>query len=121
MSVFFGSIFALQTLSIGCHKSLSQCWHTVSQISDTHLLCVCVCIVCPGGAAFGTGHLIGSWSLAVQGYMLDWLGYVTSTVSSCQLSGCVCYPMNLYAYLHTLYGPIGPMTVCSYCICIIFE
>ena len=46
----FGSIFALQTLSIGCHKSFSQCWHTVCQISDTHSLCVCVCIVCPGGA-----------------------------------------------------------------------
>ena len=46
----FGSIFVLQTLSIGCHKSFSQCWHTVCQISDTHILCVCVCIVCPGGA-----------------------------------------------------------------------
>ena len=46
----FGSIFALQTLSIGCHKSLSQWWHTVCQISDTHFLCVCLCIVCPGGA-----------------------------------------------------------------------
>ena len=46
----FGSIFALQTLSIGCHKSFSQCWHTVCQISDTHFLYVCVCIVCPGGA-----------------------------------------------------------------------
>ena len=46
----FGSIFALQTLSVGCHKSLSQWWHTVCQLSDTHVLCVCVCIVCPGGA-----------------------------------------------------------------------
>ena len=27
--------------------------------------------------------------------MLDWLGDVTSTVSFCQLSGGVCYPMNL--------------------------
>ena len=46
----FGSIFALQTLSIGCHKSFSQCCHTVCQISDTHFLCVCVCFVSPGGA-----------------------------------------------------------------------
>ena len=27
--------------------------------------------------------------------MLDWLGNVTSTVSFSQLSGGVCYPMNL--------------------------
>ena len=47
---FIWVFFALQTLSIGCHKSFSQCWHTVCQISDTHFLCVCVCIVCPGGA-----------------------------------------------------------------------
>ena len=46
--------FALQTISIGCHISLSQWWHTVCQISDTQLLYVCVCIVCPGGADFGT-------------------------------------------------------------------
>ena len=44
---------------------------------------------------FGTGHLNGSWFLTAQGYMLDWLGDVTSTVSFCQLSGGVCYPMNL--------------------------
>ena len=24
----------------------SKCWHTVCQISDTHLLCVCVCLFC---------------------------------------------------------------------------
>ena len=46
----FGSVFALQTLRIACHKSFSQCWHTVCQISVTHFWCVCVCIVCPGGA-----------------------------------------------------------------------
>ena len=63
-----------------------QCWHTVCQISDTHLLGVSVCIVCPSGTVFGTRHLIGSWSLTAQSYMLDWLGDVTSTVSFCQLS-----------------------------------
>ena len=41
-----------------------------------------------------TGHLIVSWFGTAQGYMLDWLGDVTSTVSLCQLSGCVCYPTN---------------------------
>ena len=53
------------------------------------VLCVLVVLF------FGTGHLNGSWFLTAQGYMLDWLGDVTSTVSFCQLSGGVCYPMNL--------------------------
>ena len=66
-------------------------------MTNTHLLGVCVCIVCPGGVVTGTRHLNGSWFLTVQGYMLDWLGDVTSTVSSCQLSQGVCYPMNLCA------------------------
>ena len=66
-------------------------------MSDTHLLHVCVCIVCPGGTVFGTRHLIGSLCLESQGYMLDWWGDVTSTVSSCQLSGGVCYLINLCA------------------------
>ena len=66
-------------------------------MADTHLLGVCICIVCPGGAVFGTRHLNGSWFLTAQGYMLDWLGDVTSTVSFCQLSGGVCYLMNPYA------------------------
>ena len=92
-----------------CQITFSECWHTVCQMANTHLLVTCVCIVCPGGAVFGTGHLIGSWSVTAQDYMLDWLGDVTSTVSSCQLSGAVCYPMNLYADLHTLYGSIRYM------------
>ena len=58
-------------------------------MADAHLLGVCICIVCPGGAVFGTGHLIGSWFLTAQGYMLDWLGDVTSTVISVNLQGCV--------------------------------
>ena len=32
--------------------------------------------------------------------MLDWLGDVTSTVSFCQLSGGVCFPMNLCVNFH---------------------
>ena len=59
-------------------------------MANTHLLGVCVCIVCPGGAVFGTRHLIGSWSLTTQGYMLDSLGDVTATLSFCQLSEGVC-------------------------------
>ena len=86
----FGSIFALQTLSIACHKSFSQCWHTVCQISDTHVF-VCMCLYYVSWwCCLGTGHLSGSWSLTAQGYMLDWLGDVTSTVSFSQLLGvCV--------------------------------
>ena len=60
-------------------------------MTNIHLLGVCVCIVCPGGAVSGTGHLNGSWFLTAQGYTLDWLGDVSSTVSSCQLSGGACY------------------------------
>ena len=58
-------------------------------MASTHPLDVCVCIVCPSGAVFGTRHLNGSWFLTAQGYLLDSLGGVTSTVSSCQLSGGV--------------------------------
>ena len=75
--------------------------------------------MCPGGAVFSTGHLIGSWSLTAQGYMLDWFGDVTSVVSFCQLSGGLCYQTNLHAYLHALYGPIqhmrGVIIVYLYC------
>ena len=39
--------------------------------------------------------------------MLDWLGDVTSTVSFCQLSGGMCYPMNPYADFHTSCGPVS--------------
>ena len=69
-------------------------------MADTHLLDVCVCIVCPGSAVFVTRNLNGSWSLTAQGYMLDWLGDVTSTVSFCQLSGGVCYPAN---HMHKIF------------------
>ena len=85
-------------------------------MANTHLLGVCVCIVCPGGAVFDTGHLNGSWFLTAQGYMLDWLGDVTSTVSSCQLSGGACYPMNLYAYLYASYGFYWTYELCKLCI-----
>ena len=69
---------------------------TVCQMANTHLLGVCVCIVCPGGGVFGTRHLNGSLFLTAEVNMLDWLGDVTSTLNFCQLSGDVCYPTNLY-------------------------
>ena len=90
-------------------------------MANTQLLGVCVYIVCPGGTVFGTGHLNGSWFLTVQVYMLDWLGSVTSTVSSCQISGGVCYPTNPYAYLHASYGPIRHTSCVIIAYCIVFE
>ena len=58
----------------------------------TFLVCMCLfCVVLV--VLFGAGHLTGSWSLIAQGYKLDLLCDVTSIVSSCQLSGCLCYPM----------------------------
>ena len=94
----------------------------VCQMANTHLLGVCVCIVCPGGGVFGTRHLIGSLSLTAQGYMLHSLGSVTSTGSFCQLSGGVCYPTNHMHNLHTLYGPpIEHMRCAVYVYCIFLE
>ena len=53
------------------------------------LACMCLfCVVLL--VLFRAGHLIVSWFMTAQGYMLDLLGDVTSTVSSCQLSGDVC-------------------------------
>ena len=60
---------------------------------ESHFL-VCMCLFCVVLVVlFGAGHLIESWSLIAQGCMLDLLGDVTSNVSSCQLSGGVCYPV----------------------------
>ena len=89
-------------------------------MAGTHLLGVCICIVCPGGAVIGTGHLNGSWFLTAQGYMLDWLGDVTSTVSFCQLSGGVCYPTNLCAWIAGfVWAHIRPTTCVNYAFCIV--
>ena len=90
-------------------------------MADTHLLGVCICIVCPGGAVFGTRHLNGSWFLTAQGYILDWLGDVTSTVSFCQLSGCVCYPTNLCIHCMLRMDLCQTYEVCNYAFCIVFE
>ena len=93
--------------------SMTNIWYT---------LFVCMCLYCVSWwCCLGTRHLSGSWFLTAQGYMLDGFGDVTSTVSFCQLSGGVCYPMNLCVDFQALYGPIRPTTVCNYCICIIFE
>ena len=104
-----------------CQIIFSECWHTVCQMANTHLLDVCICIVCPGGVVFGIGHLIGSWSLTAQGYMLDRLGSVTSIVSFCQLSGgcitkqiCIHICMLCIEFCQTY-------KVCNYWICIVFE
>ena len=75
--------------------------------------------MCPGSAVFGTGHLNGSWSLTAQGYMLDWLGDVTSTVSFCQLSGGVCYPMNLC--IHCMLCMEAYQTYDSVKLCILYH
>ena len=90
--------------------SMSNIWYT---------LFVCMCLYCVSWwCNLGTRHLIGSWSLTAQGYMLDLLGDVTSTVSFCQLSGGVCYPTNLCINFHASYRP----TMCvKYAFCIVFE
>ena len=54
---------------------------------------------------FRTGFLIVSCSITTQGYMLDLLWDVTSTVSSHQLSGGVCY---LTISMHNLCASYGP-------------
>ena len=72
-----------------------------------HTFCVYVSVLCVLVVLLGSGHLSGSWSLTAQGYMLDWLGDVTSTLSFCQLSGGVCYPTNLCINFHASYGPMS--------------
>ena len=55
------------------------------------VFCVVLCLL------FRAGHLTVSWLRSAYRYMLDLLGDVTSTVSSCQLfRGCV-LPDDLYA------------------------
>ena len=57
-----------------------------NHIFGMHVFCFVFLLV----VLFWARYLIGSWSLIAQGYMLDLLGDVTSTLSSCQLSGkCV--------------------------------
>ena len=48
--------------------------------------------------------------------MLDWLGDVTSTVSFCQLSGGVCYPMNLCINCMLHIEAYQTYDVCKLCI-----
>ena len=76
-----------------------------------------MCLYCVSWwCCFGTGHLFGSWSLTVQGYMLDWLGDMTSTVRSCQLSWGVFYPM-IHRHIYML--PMGLYQLCEVCNCCI--
>ena len=79
---------------------------------ESHFL-VCMCLFCVVLVVllFRIRHLILSWYMTAQGYMLDLLGDVPSTDSSCQLSGCVCYLMICVHNFHASYGPIGHTTV----------
>ena len=90
---------------------MSNIWYT---------LFVCMCLYCVSWWCYlGTGHLIGSWSLTAQGYILDWLGDVISTVSFCQLSGGVCYPTNLCMNCRLHMDLCQTYGVCNYAFCII--
>ena len=110
--------------------SMSNIWYT---------LFVCTCLYCVSWwCCLVTGHLSQSWSLTAQGYMLDWLGDVTSTVSFCQLSGGVCYPTNLCIHfmLHValcqIYGSVKlsivlflnvilSMSYFVFCLCFVYK
>ena len=88
---------------------MSNIWHTP--------LCVCLCLfVLSWWCCLRAGHLIVSWFLTAQGYILGWLGDVTSTLSFCQHSRGVCYQQIYVHNLHVLYWPIRHMTVWGYCI-----
>ena len=93
---------------------ISECWHTVCKMANTHLLCVYVCIMCPGVVVFGTGHLNGSWSLTAQGYMLGWLGDVTFTVSSVNFQG-VCVTQWIYMQICILCMGLSDIQQCVNC------
>ena len=116
LCISYLGLLHLRLVSIVVKITFSECWHTVCQMANTHLLGVCVCIVCLGAAVFGTVYLNGSWFLTSQGYMLDWLGDVTCTVSSCQISGGVCYLTNLCAELHASYRPYWTYNSVHLCI-----
>ena len=82
-----------------------------------HTFCVYVFELCVLVVLFGTWHLIVSKIMTAQGYMLHWLGDVTSTVSFCQISWAVCVTQWIYVHnLHASYRPNGQTTVWSYCI-----
>ena len=90
-------------------------WCKVCQTGRNHIF-VCMYFVCVFLVVlFRAKHLIVSWFMTAHRYMLDLLGDVTSTVSSCQLSGDVCYPTICEHDFHALYGPIfayKSMTLC---------
>ena len=91
--------FALQTLSIGYQNHFHNVGIQYVKYL-THTFCVCVCVfvlVLFQWCCFRARDLIVSWFMTAQGYLLGWLGDLTSTVSSCQLSGYVCCLVNLCA------------------------
>ena len=76
----------------------------------TFLACMCLfCVVLV--VLFRARHLIVSWFMTAQGYMLDLLGDVTSSVSSCQLSGVCVTWQSVCINFHALHGPVAHMTV----------
>ena len=86
-------------------------WCKLYQTGRDHIL-VCMCLFCVVLVVlFRARHLMVSWFMTAQGYMLALLDDVTSIVSSCQLSVGVCYPVICMHDLHVSYGPIGHMTV----------
>ena len=50
-------LFCITDLKYWMSKSFSQCWHTVCQIPDTHLLSLCVCFVLSWYCCLRTGKL----------------------------------------------------------------
>ena len=86
-----------------------------------HTFCVYVFVLCVLVVLVRHWALKRSRSLTAQGYMLDWLGDVTSTVSFCQLSGSVCYPTNLCINCMLCMDLHQTYKVCNYAFGIVFE
>ena len=74
-------------------------WCKLCQTGRNHIFCMNVFVLCCLVLLPRAGHLTVSWLMTAHRYMLELLGDVTSTVSSCQLfRGCV-LPNNLCAYI----------------------
>ena len=100
----FGSIFNIDLKYWMPYIIVTMLAYSMSNIWYTFYVCVFVLHVLV--------VLYWNWSFncvmagVALGYMLDWLGDVTFTVSFCQLSGCVCYHAICVHNLYALYGPI---------------
>ena len=75
----------------------AESWCKLCQTGRNHIFGMHVFVLCCLVLLSRAGHLTVSWFMTTHRYMLDLLGDVTSTVSSCQLfRGCV-LPDDLYA------------------------